>query len=199
MDLYVEALCWLRFGKRLPYICTEGGHWNADVLGMNDKFSVEVEIKVSKADLKRDFTSKSGKHYLYDNAGISPSRQVPNYFYFYVPPELEKDALLILGEKQSKAGLAVYDFETLVVPSATMAAGKRTRIARRPTKLHDNEPSEQFKNTVLMRMGSELCGRYQMYQKGLHDIAGEVRNLSNSIPKILREMIETPDADPEAK
>jgi hypothetical protein len=192
MDLYVEALCWLRFGKKLPYVCTEGGYWNADVLGLNDKFSVEVEIKVSKADLKRDFATKTSKHYLYGNAGESPSRQVPNYFYFFVPSELEAEAVAIVSEKAPKAGVAVFD------TASTARAGDRTRVARRPTKLHDKEPSVNFKETVLLRMGSELCGRYQVYQRLLHDTMHAIRSISDAVPRVLREMLETKDADPEA-
>src|ERR1700761_5989417 len=106
--LKTEALCWLRFAKHMPYVATETGYWAADVFGANDKFSIEVEVKVSIADLKREFTTKTAKHYLYANAEASPTKGAPNYFYFYVPQELEQQALEVIKEKAPKAGLAVY-------------------------------------------------------------------------------------------
>jgi hypothetical protein len=187
--LKTEALCWLRFGKKMPYVCTEGGYWNGDVLGVADKFSVEVEVKVSKADLKREFTTKTSKHYLYANAGDAPTRQVPNYFYFYVPPELEADALEIVEKEAPKAGVAVYQ------PNGYVLDGKRTRVARRPQKLHDREPTDAFKKVVLKRMGSELCGQYLIKQRFMNDIADNVRSIFDAIPALMKKMFDSPDVD----
>lgn len=170
--LKVEALCWLRFTKKMELIATEAGNWNADVLGVGDQFSIEIEVKVSKSDLKREFQNKTAKHFLYNNAERGPGQHVPNYFYFYVPATLEKEALALIDEHKSKAGLAVYgDLAGEVMD------GKRTRIAKRPGKLHDRKPSDRLKRAVLLRMGSELCGRY---------VAN--RELRNRIFKALEEL-----------
>lgn len=151
--LKTEALCWMRFIKKMEFIATECGGWSADVLGVCDNFSIEIEVKVSKSDLKREFQNKASKHFLYNNGGTS--RHVPNYFYFYVPLELEEAALALIAEHSPKAGLAVYENKT----DNTMD-GKRTRISKRPGKLHDRKPSDALKRVVLLRMGSELCGRH---------------------------------------
>ncbi len=186
--LKTEALCWLRFGKKMPYVCTEGGYWRADVLGVTDKFSVEVEVKVSVADLKREFVTKTAKHYLYANASdaVAPSKGTPNYFYFYVPPEIEAAALEVIKEKAPKAGLAVY-------ADSWGRSGDKTRIAHRPTKLHDAVPTPQFIKTVLNRMGSELCGRYLVQQRFLDDMLATMKAVDKGIVDVMKQMFATPD------
>lgn len=148
--IHVEAMCWLRYGKRLPIVCTEVGFWNADVLGVSDKMSVEVEIKVSKADLLRDFTSKKQKHWVYANARDEQGN-VPNYFYFFVPESLGEKAQAILEEKAPKVGLAVHTETGLI-------DGRNVRILRKATKLRNGKPTPRLLQTALQRMSSELCG-----------------------------------------
>jgi hypothetical protein len=190
--LKTEALCWLRFGKKMPYICTEGGYWNSDVLGVCDKFSVEIEVKVSIADLKREFVTKTAKHYLFANASdaVGPSKGTPNYFYFYVPPEIKDAALEIVKEKAPKAGLAVYG-------DGWGRPGDKTTVAHRPTKLHEAAPSAQFIKTVLNRMGSELCGRYVVQQRFLDDMLATMKAVDKGIVDVMKQMFQTPDFDQE--
>jgi hypothetical protein len=187
----VEALCWLRFGKKLPLVCTEGGYWNADVIGMNDEFSIEIEIKRSKQDFKRDFSTKLAKHYLYNNAEDAPSRQTPNYFYFYVPASLEEAALEILKEQNSKAGLAVYS------PVPRALDGRHTYVSKRATKLHDKPPSPGFRKTVLQRMGSELCGRYIANRDLQVQIAAQLAKLNQDLINTFKDLSLTPDYEEE--
>lgn len=189
--LKTEAMCWLRYGKKMPYVCTEGGYWSADVLGVCDQFSVEVEVKVSKADLKREFQTKTSKHYLYANAEGEPARQVPNYFYFYVPPDLEEDAAKIVEAEAPKAGLVVY------APNGWLLDGKKSRVVRRATKLHNKEPSPAFRQVVLKRMGSELCGLHLLQQRFLNDLQASVRGLYDAVPQLMKKTFETPDYDQE--
>jgi hypothetical protein len=111
--LHAEALAWLRYGKRMPIICTEAGKWNADVLGMNSKICIEVEIKHSISDLRADFRNKAHKHFLYKQAtpkdGSGWSASVPNFFYFLTPAELRDKALEIINEKAPYAGLLIRE------------------------------------------------------------------------------------------
>lgn len=83
------ALCtYYRFGKSAKYIATECGRYYSDVLAICNGHLIEVEIKVSKADLSNDF--KKDKHRIYEtNIG----KEVPNYFYFAVPQELVEFAV----------------------------------------------------------------------------------------------------------
>jgi hypothetical protein len=185
--LKTEALCWLRYGKKLPYVCTEGGYWNADVLGVCDTYSVEVEVKMSKADLKREFQNKASKHYLYNNADGKPARQVPNYFYFYVPPELEQEAVEIVTKEAPKAGVIVY------APGGWLLDGKKSKVVRRATKLHDKEPSPGFRQTVVKRMGSELCGLSLLQHRFLNDLTATLKSIHEAVPQLMKKMFETPD------
>ena len=153
LQLKAVALGWLRYGKRMSLVMTEVGRWNADVMGFSSRISVEVEVKTSKADLKREFVSKTAKHWLYQNA--SDTSQVPNLFYFLVHDELAEAALEIINEHAPKAGLAVYD--TTSGPFDRDAV----RVAKKPTKLKDSPPSKQMIQTAMARCSSELCGLYQ--------------------------------------
>lgn len=146
--LKTEAMCWLRYGKRMPIVATEAGHFSADVLGISRDMSIEIEVKVSKADLKRDF-DKVAKHLHYEK-GTSSS---PSFFYFFVPEELVETAEALVKEKAPKYGIAVYN------PGAGMA-GKCTRIHKKPQRLNPDPPSHRYVHTALMRMSSELCGMH---------------------------------------
>lgn len=184
--LKAEALAWLRFGKQLPYIATEAGRWNADVLGANTKMSVEIEVKISKSDLQREFRSKKAKHYLYANADGQQTRNVPNYFYFYVPEEMEEYALGIVNTECPKAGLAIYSHTGL-------GNGNNTRVAKRPTKLHDQAPLPVFLRTVLKRMGSELVSRYVASRIMHEEVVSRLEDVDKKVVEAVKAYIATPD------
>lgn len=157
-SLHTEALCWLRFGKRLPVVCTEAGNWNADVIGLNSAMCIEVEVKKSIADLRAEFKNKPHKHYVYANAGQldrrTSSGYVPNYFYFFIPEELADKARPIVEEKAPKAGIAVRKHPA----RSPFGAGKRNiYILKRPQKLHDRAPSAVFLRSAVMRMATQVC------------------------------------------
>lgn len=147
-DLHTEALCWLRYGKRMPIVCTEAGRWNADVLGVSDTTAVEVEVKKSRADLLADFRNKIAKHEAYSEGR---SATVPNYLYYFVPQELAFQAREILDEKCPKAGL-------LVLTDTNYWDGRNAYVAKRPAKLRAEPPSRAFVIEAMMRMSSQICG-----------------------------------------
>lgn len=175
-SLHTEALCWLRFGKRMPIVCTEVGPWHADVLGISDKMVVEVEIKKSRSDLRRDFSDKKTKHWTYANAEQYPGRFVPNYLYYYVPPTLKDYALEVIAREAPKAGLAVQtDTEFL--------DGKNTEIVKKPTKLRSTPPSPAFLRVAIMRMSSELCGRHVVNDELISNLTSTVTHTHNEALK----------------
>lgn len=149
-ELKTEALCWLRFGKKMDYVCSECSPWNADVIGASKDFVIEVEVKVSTKDLRHEFDNKLTKHAYY-NSGVS--LWSPNYFYFLIPPEIKDKTIEIVSEKAPKAGVLVYSF-------ARARPGERLMCAKKPTALHTLKPTEKFLKTIWKRMGSELCGLY---------------------------------------
>jgi hypothetical protein len=146
-------MCWLRFGKRMPIVCTEAGPWHADILGLSDKMAIEIEVKKSRSDLQAEFRNKKAKHYSYANAETGTAAFVPNYLYFYVPEPLGEYATKALLELCPKAGLAIQTDTNFI-------DGRNTRIIRKPTRLRVAPPRPGFIRTAIQRMSSELCGRY---------------------------------------
>jgi len=51
-----KALLWLRIDQRCAFIASEVGGYNSDCLGVNEKKMIEIEVKTSMEDLKRDFS-----------------------------------------------------------------------------------------------------------------------------------------------
>lgn len=136
MKIKYKALYWLRLDQRCAFIATEVGEYSADVLGINEKKMIEIEVKVTLSDFKNDF--HKGKHYSYAN---SVGMWIPNVFYFAVPSKLVEPCKKILQEKNSKYGLIDAD---------------EWRVIKRAKKLHDKEPSSKAKYRLALRMGSEL-------------------------------------------
>lgn len=158
--LKAHALAWLRYGKRLPIVCTEVGNWYADVLGLGRTSSVEVETKISKSDLRAEFKNKKAKHFVYQNA--DGGTFVPNYLYFLVPEALEAAALEIVTEGNSKAGVAVCDDLGVV------------RIVKPATKLHGKPPHPRVVRATILRQSSELVGLWNTNLTLRNDITSKV-------------------------
>lgn len=155
--LKTEALCWLRFAKQMDFVASEAGKWNADVLAANERYSIEVEVKVSIADLRAEFRNKMTKHAYYDKGTPNWS---PTYFYFAVPSNIADKALAIINELAPKAGLIVY-YE----PVYRSRPGERYVCRKKADKLHDKPPSKTFLREIYRRMGSELCGLHVALDK----------------------------------
>lgn len=170
-ELHFFALAWLRYGKRMPIVCTEVGQFNADVLGINTSMCIEVEVKKTKGDLLRDFSHKKQKHFLY-NKGSSNSPFLPNYFYYLVPHHLADKASEIIKEKAPKAGLAVALEDNTKL-------GKNISVVIKAKKLHDQKPSFRLVQTALMRMSSELVGLHQSNFNAHNFLAKEVKKISS--------------------
>lgn len=62
-DLKTLGMCWLRYKKQLDIVCTEDPLRSADVLGTDSSIQcrtmIEIEVKVSLADLKNDIKKTS--------------------------------------------------------------------------------------------------------------------------------------------
>lgn len=146
------GLAWLRYGKRMPLVCTEVGRWSADILGLSASHVIEIETKISISDLRRDFTSKIAKHHLYANAQES-SVNVPNFFYFLVPHALADQAVKIVEEQGCKAGVL-----SCTAHDPSPFAWKQVGVIKRAPKLRAAAPRHDLVETVMMRCSSELCG-----------------------------------------
>lgn len=165
--LKTEALCWLRYGKKCSIVCTEvAGSFSADVLGVSDTMSIEVEVKVSKSDLRRDFTAKAAKHAYYQ-LGLA---QAPSYFYFLVPEALVADTEALLAEKAPAYGIAVYH-------GSTELAGRNVSVHKRPGRLNKEPPSHRMIQTALARCSSELCGLHLANDRYANLVMDEIREI----------------------
>jgi len=171
ISIHTEAICWLRYGKRMPIVCTEAGDWNADVLGVSPNMSVEVEIKKSISDLRAEFRNKRAKHFLYKNAHGGANRQTPNYFYFCFPSELLEKATPIIEAEFPQAGIVAYFGDRGGMP------GNNSQVVRPPKALHNEKPSPRMVRMAIMRMSSELCGRYVTFEQSLTELHTKVDHL----------------------
>jgi len=155
-DLKTLALCWLRFGRQMELVATEAGHWNADVYGMTDNETVEIEVKVSKQDLKVD--SQKPKHNYFRRCSTADTHSiVPNRFFFLVPESLEDAALEEAVKINPCYGVLVAKNE---INYGDYHAHKMLKCARKAKAMHENKPSVRARLALIRRMSSELCGWY---------------------------------------
>lgn len=130
----------LRFDKQIYVIATEVGAYFADVLCVRDQKLVEYEIKISRADLMKDF--KKLKHKIYER---DQSDFIPTQFYFVVPENLIKIAIdLVKGSEYAKYGVIECD-------SGTCWVRKRAK------KIHNQKVSDGVVNTIAARASSQLA------------------------------------------
>ncbi len=91
------AILWhFKWRLNYPLVITEGTitnnyHGLADILALCKTMAVEVEIKKSFCEMKRDLKKKQLKHWFYLNSPNSDG--IPNKFYFALPSGF-KDATL---------------------------------------------------------------------------------------------------------
>lgn len=138
-----QALYWLRIKQRCAFIATEVGGWQADVLGVNEKKMIEVEVKISKSDLLDDIKKYKHKHYSEQNCGTQWERRwIPTHFYYAVPLGLVD----VCREYLQKHKLESYG----IISSDDWSVVKRAKW------LHEREPDSHAKFTLALRMGSEL-------------------------------------------
>lgn len=101
--------CYWRYARGCPIVAFEAPQWIdyragdglADVLVVtSDNFLIEVEVKVSMADLKRD-----KKKYKHQMSEMERSQKPTHYFYFAVPRELANEAVAICDQLYPYAGV----------------------------------------------------------------------------------------------
>jgi len=174
--LKTEAMAWLRYGLRMPIVCSEVGRWNADVLGVGPTRSVEVEVKLSRQDLQAEFRNKSAKHFFYANAaGRTSLVYVPNQFYFMVPEAMVDMTREVISSQQPKAGLIAY------LPDGNLLDGRNCSVIVKAEKLHDNKPAARLIKVATMRMSSELCGTRMIAHRGFKNLRDRFWNEMDKI------------------
>ncbi len=142
-----KILYWLRIQQRCPFIATEVGSHSADCLGISEKKMVEVEVKISIADLKNDFDKSKHVVYCKESSFTWQQQWVPTHFYYAVPADMVEKCKEILEEEAAHIkGISNYG----IINYENLAVEKRAKW------IHKREPTAHSKFTVALRMGSEL-------------------------------------------
>lgn len=151
-----ELMCWLRYGRRMPIVCTELvglSRWTPDVIAINESLVIEVEVKVDRYDLRREFDQrgKLAKHLQYQAV------PAPNIFYFGVTSALVEEATQLVSEHAPKYGV-------VEVSDGRCAYGANSTVRRKAQKLHDRPPSRRLAMVATQRMSSELVHLHQLQE-----------------------------------
>ncbi len=141
--LEYAGLYWLKHTKKCSLVCTEYRY--ADLAGIMGKYWIEIEVKRSKQDLKRD-VSKS-KHKLTDQWFA------PNYYYFLVPEYLKEDAVKEAASINKKYGVLYLKdgFGEYNYPE----------IAKKGFRLHDGNLTDNSIEDMMRRIGWDLVKAYK--------------------------------------
>lgn len=146
---------YFRYKNGMELVCSEGIN-NADINALNNDILIEVEIKISKEDFKKEFkcTSKSffldckeRKHKNYAESEKCVRYIVPNKFYFCVPENLCDWAMEYLKDKNPKYGLMLYKPTSFV---------HKIVVKKSARKLHTKTPTNRAISLVAKRTASEL-------------------------------------------
>lgn len=167
----LELMKYFRFEKGMVFVCSECIH-NSDISAINNKCLVEVEVKISKSDFRREFetaTLKNGtywkekKHKFYAHPEEAYSSYViPNKFYFCVPKALEEWAMEYLKGKNPKYGLLVYDEE--------LTKTSKIKLAKGAKQLQNNPPDNYTWKQIGQRVTNEMITLKEKYNKDKQEL-----------------------------
>ena len=124
-----------------------------DVCAISNDLLTEIEIKISKNDLKNELKSqtKRMKHQAYKENLKRRNKINPNMFYFAITKELyeDKECLEIIEKFNENYGIIVVeDIEHL-------------DIVKYPKKLHESKIIQKFKDKITARLSSDnIVQRY---------------------------------------
>lgn len=146
-EMKAKVLHYLRFKRRFLFVATEAGTFNSDVLASNGYEIVEVEVKISKQDLKNEFKKK--KHRVYANPTPWYKNLLPNRFFFAVPECLVDDAKELC--KGTKYGVMVV-YEGRISHKRKKAFVRIVKQAKQITEVHN----KKLRYQLVLRMSSEI-------------------------------------------
>lgn len=169
----LELMKYFRFERQYDLICTEGIHL-ADFNAYNGTTLVEVEVKISKSDFKKEFQKEinlKNRWKIYKHRNYSEPKQhllngyiVPNRFYFCVPAKLADWAVDYLKDKNSKYGLLSYDEERYT--------GNAHIITIKPARSLHTEEQDKMRIALSMarRTSNELITSKQNHDKDCQEL-----------------------------
>jgi hypothetical protein len=142
LEANTALISYLRFKRQWPYICTEcgcPGDSKADVLASDGKSLMEFEVKISIADVRKDF-EKVRKHELYKEA--KPG--TPNTLTYVVHESIAEKATEILPAEYGVISFRNFRFNTI-------------KVIRKAKKLHDKPVTPVTLLKMAKRMSSEIA------------------------------------------
>lgn len=184
-DMTWAALSWLKFEKGADIVCTEvGNHYLKDACGLwigQDGLPtsmVEIEVKTSMDDIRRDFYNKTKKHEWY-----ALGRHAPNYLYYLVPKSIGESAKEYINSKNMKYGVIAYDSEN----DGYMFSFKTSMISiHRCRKLTDAKPSPAYLAQMCRRLTNEYLQQKQVIRSWHEHVEFSVKHYSKAIYKLER-------------
>ena len=162
-------LAYFRFKRQYRYVATECGYYSADVLASNGRKLIEVEVKVSKSDLKRDINKPKHKVYADPN---DRKIWIPHEFYVAVPQHLTEFAIEEVSKWNPKYGVISFKEDGLLE--------ERFTVTKRGGMLHKQIIKDGVKAGFIARMSSELASIW-MFNTRYNRMAADVRDILASI------------------
>ena len=155
-----------RFDRQ--WICAtevKWSEWNkgyiADIMADTGKQIIEVEVKTSMSDFKKDFEKDAGlKH---ESMRLGSIIGTPNKFYFGIPERMLDKCIDFLTEKYDHYGI-------ICVPNdMNNYSCWQGRIYKQAKKIH-NEYNEAHQKRIIKRLCSEVIGLREkvVYSKNKH-------------------------------
>jgi len=159
-DMTYAAVCWLRYQKNCDIVCTElGNHWLKDACGIyinredgKPALEIEIEVKSSLSDLRRDFIEKKNKHGRYKQG----ERGTPNYMYYLVPTSMIDKTKEIIKGLNPSYGILEFNAEKFLDKKYPIWVGNCISSARKCKKLCEDRPFP----SILYRAGRRLQNEY---------------------------------------
>ena len=154
MKIAVQSF--FRYKKQYKLTCTE--YCYKDVVAFKGSDFIEVEVKISKSDLKADLHKP--KHKKYVKGSETQKANYPNEFYYAFPKELYQDEEVkeIVEKLNPKYGIIIVKdiYDVMIVKFAT--------------KLHDIKFRTTLKDDVIARLTSENINLRQKLYNIQHNI-----------------------------
>lgn len=141
-----------RFKLHYYYTCTEYDFM--DICCCNGKKLVEIECKISKADLKKD--KLKSKHKYYSGEKKTRYKAIPNRFYYAITREMYEDNDCIEFIEQLNQNYGIMIIENWREPI----------IVKKAKNLHLKDIPEKFIESIIKRITSENIGlRTKLYKQ----------------------------------
>lgn len=154
LHLKTALLYYYRFKR--GFICADEVyttcHEKADIVVDTNERIIEIEIKISKSDLRAEKKKKKHKE---------GARLGANNFYICVPTELVPCGEKWIEEVNNKYGLIEFDVERYEKEKKWMQQkwDQFLHFRKRPSMLHEKY-YKRIHNAILKRLPSALCNAY---------------------------------------